>query len=68
MYRYNDLSFESFDVNGNIYSCTVKLTDLSEGKYVDETKGTGGSGYIYTWNFVMQLKDNYEFTLSFEVI
>lgn len=68
MYRYNDLSFESFDVNGNTYSTSAKLTDLTEGKYVDESKGTGGSGYIYTWNFVMQLKDDYGFVLSFEVL
>lgn len=68
MYRYNDLSFESFDVNGNIYSTSAKLTDLTEGKYVDDSKGTGGSGYIYTWNFVMQLKDDYGFVLSFEVM
>lgn len=67
MYRYNSVNFESFDINGNVYSCTVSLTDLSGGKYVDETKGTGESGYILTWDFVVQLKDNHEFVIAFEV-
>ena len=68
MYKYNNVNFESFDVNGNVYSCTVTLTDLSGGKYVDETKGTGGSGYILSWDFVVQLKDNHEFAIAFEVV
>ncbi len=68
MYRYNKLNFQSFDVTGNTYLTSVEITDLSEGKYIDEDKGTGGTGYVYTWNFVMKLKDNYDFVLSFEVI
>lgn len=67
MYRYNDIAFESFDKSGNVFSCSVRLTDLTKGFYEDETKGTGGSGYILRINFVMMLKDNYDFIISFEV-
>ncbi len=67
MYRYNDIEFTNFDVKGNVYTCSTNLTDLSNGKYIDETKGTGGSGYILNWNFLVQLQDDYQFILSFEV-
>ena len=66
-YKYNNMQVDSFDVNGNVYSCGVSLSDATNGAYVDESKGTGGSGYIYSWNFYMQLNDGYDFTLSFEV-
>lgn len=66
-YRFNNMQVDSFDVNGNVYSCDVSLTDLTNGAYVDETKGTGGSGYVLSWKFYMQLNDGYDFKLSFEV-
>ena len=66
-YKYNDMEVTSFDVNGNVYSCGVTLTDLTNGLYKDETKGTGGSGYSYTWNFFVQLNEGTDFKLSFEV-
>ena len=67
-YKYNDMQVTSFDVNGNVYSCGIVLTDLTEGAYEDETKGTGGSGYSYNWNFFVQLNEGTDFTLSFEVV
>ena len=67
MYRYNKMEVTKFDARGNTYLCTIQLTDLTEGEYVDETKGTGGSGYTFEWNIVMQLGDNYDFVMSFEV-
>ena len=66
-YRYNNMKINSFDIKGNVYSCSVSLVDASNGVYVDEGKGTGGAGYVYNWNFYMQLGKNYDFTISFEV-
>lgn len=66
-YRYNNMKIDSFDIKGNVYSCSVSLGDSSNGVYVDEEKGTGGSGYVYNWDFYMQLGENYDFTISFEV-
>lgn len=66
-YKYNDMEANSFDVTGNVYSCGVTLTDLTNGLYVDESKGTGGSGYAFNWNFYVQLNDGTDFKLSFEV-
>ena len=67
MYRYNKMEATNFETRGNTYLCTIQLTDLTEGEYVDETKGTGGSGYTFEWNIVMQLGNNYDFVMSFEV-
>lgn len=67
MYRYNEIQFGQFENNGNVYVCEASLSDLTEGKYKDETKGTGGSGYIYSWKFMMQLKEDTDFVMSFEV-
>lgn len=66
-YRYNNLEFNSFDVKGNVYECGITLTDLTNGEYVDESKGTGGSGYALSWKIMMQLKDGTDFKISFEV-
>lgn len=66
-YRYNEIKFESFEKQGNTYICKAYFSDLTKGLYQDESKGTGGSGYIYDWNFVVQLGEDLEFTLSFEV-
>lgn len=67
MYKYNKIDFTSFDVKGKTYICGVNISDLTEGQYKSDNKGTGGSNYIYEWNFMVQLNENYEFTLSFEV-
>lgn len=66
-YKYNDIEANSFDVTGNVYSCGVTLTDLTGGLYVDESKGTGGSGYAFDWNFYVQLNEGTDFKLAFEV-
>ena len=57
----------SFETTGNVYTCRMQLTDLTQGVYVDETKGTGGSAYIYNWKVNMQLGNESEFKISFEV-
>lgn len=67
IYRYNNLKFSSFDKKGNTYICTALITDLTNGLYKDSTKGTGGSGYQFELNIVMQLGEEYDFEMSFEV-
>lgn len=67
MYRYNNLELRSFDVNGNVYICDVTLTDATNGKYIDETKGTGGSGYLLERTFYIQLTGDKDFKISFEM-
>lgn len=67
MYKYNNLELRSFDVNGNVYICGVALTDATNGKYIDETKGTGGSGYLLEWTFYVQLTGDRDFKISFEM-
>lgn len=67
MYKYNNLEIRSFDVNGNVYICDVALTDATNGKYVDETKGTGGAGYLLEWKFYVQLNGDRDFKISFEM-
>lgn len=64
-YRYNEMKVTHFDVIGNIYKCSVELTDATDGKYKDLSKGTGESGYIYNWTFMVQLGEEYEFKISF---
>ena len=66
-YKYNDMKVLSFETTGNVYTCRMQLTDLTQGVYVDETKGTGGSAYIYNWKVNMQLGNESEFKISFEV-
>ena len=66
MYRYNDFDIQRFSVNGNIYVCETDIWDYTGGTYVDETKGTN-SGYIYEWTFYMQLGENKDFKISFEI-
>ena len=66
-YKYNTLEKTSFDVNGNTYICRVELTDATNGQYIDETKGTGGSGYVIEWIFYIKLGKNGEFRVSFDV-
>ena len=65
-YKYNDFEIKSFNANGNVYICGVNLWDSTGGKYVDETKGTS-AGYIYEWTFYVQLGEEKDFTISFEV-
>lgn len=65
-YKYNDFEIKSFNVNGNVYVCEANLWDLTGGAYVDESKGTS-SGYIYEWKFFVQLGENKDFKISFEV-
>lgn len=67
MYKYNNLEIRSFDVNGNVYICDVGLTDATNGQYIDETKGTGGSGYLLEWTFYVQLTGDRDFKISFEM-
>ena len=68
MYRYNELQFDSFEVQGNVYVVDVSLTSNGEyEKYNEANKGTGGSGYTFEWEFMVQLKDEYNFSLSFNV-
>lgn len=66
-YKYNDMKATSFDVTGNIYSCGVELTDSTGGLLIDTTKGEGGSGYILNWNFYVQLGEDKDFKISFNV-
>ena len=49
-----------------MYACGANLWDLTGGSYVDETKGTSG-GYVYEWTFFVQLGEDKNFTISFEV-
>ena len=67
MYRYNNLELRNFNVNGNVYICDVTLTDATNGKYIDETKGTGGSGYLLERTFYIQLTGDKDFKISFEM-
>lgn len=67
MYRYNNLELRNFNVNGNVYICDVTLTDATNGKYIDETKGTGGSGYLLERIFYIQLTGDKDFKISFEM-
>lgn len=66
-YRYNNLEIKNYEESGNTYLVKAELTDLTNGKYVDESKGTGKSGYIYIWDFAMQLKEGTDFVMSFEI-
>lgn len=66
-YKYNDMKVLSFETTGNVYTCRVQLTDLTNGVYVDETKGTGGSAYTYDWKFNVKLGDESDFQISFDV-
>ena len=66
-YKYNNLEIRNFSVKGNIYVCDCALTDATNGQYIDETKGTGGSGYLLEWTFYIQLGENGEFKISFDV-
>ena len=67
MYKYNNLELRNFNVNGNVYICDVTLTDATNGKYIDETKGTGGSGYLLERTFYIQLTGDKDFKISFEM-
>ena len=67
MYRYNNLELRNFNVNGNVYICDVTLKDATNGKYIDETKGTGGSGYLLERTFYIQLTGDKDFKISFEM-
>lgn len=66
-YKYNDMQATSFNVNGNVYICGVNLTDLTQGLYVTGTEGSGGTGYVYEWTFNVQLLEDRDFNISFEV-
>ena len=67
-YKYNNVEIRNFNVNGNVYICEGVLTDATNGQYVDETKGTAGSGSALAWTFYMQLGDGEDFKISFEVL
>ena len=64
-YKYNDMEATNFTVNGNVYTCGISLTDLSQGLSNNGTEG--GSGYVYEWTFNVALGEGTDFTLSFEV-
>ena len=66
MYKYNDFDIQKFSRNGNVYVCETNIWDYTGGTYVDETKGTS-SGYVYDWTFYMQLGENKDFKISFEI-
>lgn len=66
-YKYNNVDVTSFDVNGNIYVCGVDISDATGGRLEDPTKGDGGSGYIFEWTFYVQLGEDEEFNISFNV-
>ena len=66
-YKYNEMKTIKFDVIGDVYSITVSLTDLTNGNYEDESKGSGGSGYVYNWDFTMRLKEEDNFEIAFEI-
>lgn len=66
-YKYNNMKITNFDITGNIYSCGVEITDATGGLFEDPTKGDGGSGYVYNWTFYVQLGEDRDFTISFDV-
>lgn len=66
-YKYNEMKVIKFDVIGDVYSISISLTDLTNGNYEDEAKGSGGSGYVYNWDFTMRLKEEDNFEVAFEI-
>lgn len=67
MYKYSKIEFTNFEVIGKNYVCQANITDSTNGIYEDETKGTGGSGYVFEWKFFVKLEEDTDFKLSFEV-
>lgn len=62
MFKYNNIAIQKNEKIGDTYICTVKLTDLTNGIYKDETKKDIEN---YTYNVVIKLLKGTDFVMSF---